>query len=63
MFDIIVNGTEPDDGVGDGINYQWQFSVDNNNWDDVIAGDRADLLDGGFAATLSMTTNNFCFTT
>ena len=56
LFDIVVNAVETDDGVNDGINYQWQFSVDNNNWDDVIAGDRADLLDGGFAATLSMTT-------
>ena len=48
LFDIVVNAVETDDGVNDGINYQWQFSVDNNNWDDVIAGARADLLDGGF---------------
>ncbi|MGA0317018.1 MAG: PKD domain-containing protein [Flavobacteriaceae bacterium] len=56
LFDIIVNAVETDDGDGDGINYQWQFSVDNLNWDDIIIGDRADLLDGGFTQTLSQTT-------
>ena len=29
---------------------------DNNNWDDITAGSRADLLTGGFAATLQTTT-------
>ncbi len=48
LLDIIVNAVETDDGDGDGINYQWQFSADNLNWDDIIVGDRADLLDGGF---------------
>ena len=56
LVDIVANAAEPDDGIGDGIEYQWQFSADNNNWDDIIAGNRADLLDGGFAATISQTT-------
>ena len=55
-MDVVANAAEPDDGIGDGIAYQWQFSADNNNWDDIVAGNRADLLDGGFAATISQTT-------
>ncbi|MDB4227388.1 hypothetical protein N9799_01110 [Flavobacteriaceae bacterium] len=56
LANIIANAAEPDDGIGDGIAYQWQFSADNLNWDDITAGSRADLLNGGFAATLSQTT-------
>ena len=56
LVDVVANAAEPDDGIGDGIVYQWQFSADNNNWDDIIAGNRADLLNGGFAATISQTT-------
>ena len=50
---IVATNVETDDGTGDGIFYQWQFSVDNTNWDDIIAGNRADLLTGGFAANLN----------
>ena len=56
LVNIVANGVESDDGNFDGINYQWQFSVDNNNWDDIVVGARADLLNGGFAATISQTT-------
>ena len=56
LVDVVANAAEPDDGIGDGIAYQWQFSADNNNWDDIVAGNRADLLNGGFAATISQTT-------
>ena len=38
LVDVVANAAEPDDGIGDGILYQWQFSADNNNWDDIIAG-------------------------
>jgi len=55
LANIIANAAEPDDGIGDGIAYQWQFSADNLNWDDITAGSRADLLNGGFAATLQTT--------
>ena len=41
LSNIVANGSEPDDGVGDGVAFQWQFSADNNNWDDVIAGDKS----------------------
>ena len=53
LVPIVATNVETDDGTGDGIIYQWQFSVDNVNWDDIIAGDRNDLLNGGFAATLN----------
>ena len=56
LVNIVATGVETDDGVNDGISYQWQFSVDNINWDDVTAGARPDLLTGGFAATLNGTT-------
>ena len=38
LVNIVANNVETDDGVNDGVNYQWQFSVDNNNWDDIIVG-------------------------
>ena len=50
---IVATGVETDDGVNDGIFYQWQFSVDNTNWDDILNGGRNDLLTGGFAADLN----------
>ena len=56
LVNIVANNVETDDGANDGINYQWQFSVDNNNWDDIIAGARSDIVSAGFAATLSQTT-------
>ena len=56
LVNIVANSPETDDGIGDGIAYHWQFSSDNLNWDDITAGSRADLLNGGFAATLSQTT-------
>ena len=55
LANIVANAPETDDGIGDGISYQWQFSSDNLNWDDITAGSRADLLNGGFAATLQTT--------
>ena len=55
LVNIVANAVEPDDGPADGISYQWQFSADNANWDDVTAAARPDLLTGGFAANLNGT--------
>ena len=53
LANIVATNVETDDGANDGIFYQWQFSVDNTNWDDILNGGRNDLLTGGFAVDLN----------
>ena len=36
LANIVATAVEADRGVGDAIIYQWQFSVDNNIWYDVL---------------------------
>ena len=55
LINIVANSPETDDGIGDGIAYQWQFSSDNLNWDDITVGARSDIVSGGFAASLQTT--------